>query len=159
MMNKVTPFITFDGRGAEAIKFYCSLFKHSKIHNMETWGPGGPVKEGSLINATFELDGQMFMAMDVDGGFPQGDGFSIYVNCQDQAEVDRLWEGLLSEGGKETACGWLVDRFGFSWQIIPRQLVEYLSMPDSPRKQAVMDAMLKMKKIVVAELDAAYTNA
>jgi len=158
-MSKVTPFLTFDGRAAEAVELYCSLIKNSKVHNIQRWGPGGPVKEGSVISASFELDGQPFMAMDVDGGFPQGDGFSVYVDCKDQSEVDRLWAGLLAGGGKETACGWLVDRFGLSWQIIPKALPEYLNMPDNPKKRAVLDAMLKMKKIIVKDLDAAYENA
>jgi predicted 3-demethylubiquinone-9 3-methyltransferase (glyoxalase superfamily) len=158
-VNKITPFLTFDGRGAEAIEFYCSLFKNAKIHNLEKWGPGGPVKEGSLVSASFELAGQHFMAMDVDGGFPQGDAFSIYVDCADQAEVDRLWEKLTADGGIETACGWLKDRFGFSWQIIPHALVDYMAMPFSPKKKAVIDAMLKMKKIIVKDLDTAYKGA
>jgi predicted 3-demethylubiquinone-9 3-methyltransferase (glyoxalase superfamily) len=162
-MNKVTPFLTFDGRCAEAVELYCSLVKNSKIISMDKWGanaknvPG--VNENSVITAQFELDGQAFMAMDVEGGFPKGDGFSLFVDCDDQAEVDRIWEALTANGGKETACGWLVDRFGFSWQIIPKALMDYQSMPDSPKKRAVIDAMLKMKKIIVADLDAAYEKA
>jgi predicted 3-demethylubiquinone-9 3-methyltransferase (glyoxalase superfamily) len=161
-MNKVTPFLTFDGRCAEAVELYCSLVKNSKIVSMQRWGdnassvPG--VKPSDVITAQFELDGQAFMAMDVQGGFPKGDGFSIYVDCADQAEVDRIWAAL-TDGGKETACGWLVDRFGFSWQIIPKALTNYMNMPDSPKKQAVIEAMLKMQKIIVADLDAAYKNA
>lgn len=157
-MSKVTPFITFDGRGAEAVKLYTSLIKNSKIHSMEQWGPGGPVKEGSLINATFELDGLPFMAMDVDGGFPHGEGFSIYVDCKDQAEVDHLWEKL-SEGGEKQPCGWLKDKYGISWQIIPHALVEYLGMADGPKKQTVLDAMLKMGKIEINGLREAYEEA
>lgn len=159
-MNKVTPFLTFDGRCAEAVELYCSLFKNSKIHRMERWGANAVaasgVNENSVITASFELDGQMFMAMDVEGGFPKGDGFSLYAECDDQADVDRLWAALTADGGKETACGWLVDRFGFSWQIIPKALPEYLNMPDSPKKRAVIDAMLKMKKIEVKGLQEAY---
>lgn len=165
-MSKVTPFLTFDGRCAEAVELYCSLIKNSKIISMDKWGAGasaldagpGGVTPESVITARFELDGQPFMAMDVQGGFPKGDGFSIYVECADQAEVDRIWAGL-TKGGKETACGWLVDRYGVSWQIIPKALGDYMSMPDSPKKRAVIDAMLKMKKLIVADLDAAYKNA
>ena len=162
-MNKVTPFLTFDGRCAEAVELYCSLVKNSKIISMVRWGanaknvPG--VNADSVITAQFELDGQPFMAMDVEGGFPKGDGFSIFVDCSDQAEVDRIWAALTADGGRETACGWLVDRFGFSWQIIPKALMDYQSMPDSPKKRAVIDAMLKMKKIIVKDLDAAYEKA
>ena len=162
-MSKVTPFLTFDGRCAEAVELYCSLIKNSKIHSMETWGTNADAAPGvnanSVITARFELDGQMFMAMDVEGGFPKGDGFSLYAECADQAEVDRIWTALLPNGGKETACGWLVDRFGFSWQIIPRALTDYMSLPDSPKKRAVLEAMLKMKKIIVKDLDAAYKKA
>ncbi len=162
-MNKVTPFLTFDGRCAEAVELYCSLVKNSKIHSMQKWGANASAVPGvtpdRVITAEFELDGQQFMAMDVEGGFPKGDGFSNVVLCEDQAEVDRIWAPLTANGGKATACGWLVDRFGFSWQIIPKALMDYQSMPDSPKKRAVIDAMLKMKKIIVADLDAAYKSA
>jgi predicted 3-demethylubiquinone-9 3-methyltransferase (glyoxalase superfamily) len=159
-MSNVTPFLTFDGRCAEAVELYCSLIKNSRIINMDKWGANASAVQGvtpdSVITARFELDGQTFMAMDVQGGFPKGDGFSIYVQCEDQAELDQIWVGLTADGGKETACGWLVDRFGFSWQIIPKALTVYMSMPDSTKKKAVIDAMLKMKKIIVKDLDAAY---
>jgi len=163
-MSKVTPFLTFDGRCAEAVELYCSLIKNSRIHSMQTWGDNADavdrvVKGKSVITARFELDGQQFMAMDVEGGFPKGDGFSLYAECEDQAEVDRIWAALTTDGGKVTACGWLVDHFGFSWQIIPKALTDYMSMPDSPKKRAVIDAMLKMKKIIVKDLDAAYQQA
>lgn len=153
---KLTPFLTFDGRAAEAIEFYCSLFKNSKIHSIEKWGPGGPVKEGSVINAVFELDGQQFMAMDVDGGFPKGEGFSIFVECNTQDEVDHLWNALTTDGGQEQPCGWLVDRFGFSWQIIPAVLNELIEKAEGAKKQDVINAMLKMKKIIIKDLKAAY---
>jgi predicted 3-demethylubiquinone-9 3-methyltransferase (glyoxalase superfamily) len=162
-MSKVTPFLTFDGRCAEAVELYCSLVKNSKILSMDKWGKNASAVPGvtpdSVITARFELDGQQFMAMDVEGGFPKGDGFSIFVLCDDQAEVDRIWVALTVDGGKETACGWLVDRFGFSWQVIPKVLMDYQSMPDSPKKRAVIEAMLKMKKIIVKDLDAAYEKA
>ncbi len=154
-MSKVTPFLTFDGRGAEAVKLYTSLIKNSKILDMEQWGPGGPVKEGSLINATFELDGQRFMAMDVDGGFAHGEGFSIFVDCRDQSEVDYLWEKL-SKGGEKQPCGWLKDRFGISWQIIPSALPELLGKAEGDKKHDVINAMLKMGKIEIKGLQEAY---
>lgn len=152
---KLTPFLTFDGRAAEAIEFYCSLFKNSKVHSNEKWGPGGPVKEGSVINARFELDGQEFYAMDVDGGFPKGEGFSIFVECKTQEEVDHLWNALTTNGGQEQPCGWLVDRFGFSWQIIPSALNELIEKAEGAKKQDVINAMLGMKKIVIKDLEAA----
>ncbi len=154
-MQKITTFLTFDGRAAEAVEFYCSLFKDSKIHNIERWGPGGPVPEGSVIAATFQLAGQNFMAMDVPGGFPKGEGVSLYVDCKDQAEVDHLWDGL-SEGGEKQPCGWLKDRYGFSWQIIPAALGELITKAEGAKKQAVINAMLKMGKIVIKDLEAAY---
>lgn len=155
---QVIPFLTFDGRAAEAIELYTSLLPNSKIHSLNRWGPGGPLPEGTVVNAQFELNGQPFHAMDVPNGFPTGEGFSLYVQTADQAETDRLWAALTAEGGEEQPCGWLKDRFGFSWQIIPTRLVEILSQPHSPQKQAAIDAMLQMKKIDVAALDAAYAN-
>lgn len=155
-MNRVTPFLTFDGRGAEAVEFYCSLFEDSKIHHIQQWGPGGPVSEGSVINAHFELNGQEFMAMDVDGGFPLGEGFSIFVDCQTQAEVDRLYDGLSADGGTAQPCGWVRDRFGVSWQIVPSALGELMADPDRERANRVLQAMLQMHKINIAQLQAAY---
>ncbi len=152
---KLTPFLTFDGRAAEAIEFYCSLFKNSKVHSLEKWGPGGPVKEGSVINARFELNGQEFYAMDVDGGFPKGEGFSIFVDCKTQEEVDHLWNALTTNGGQEQPCGWLLDRYGFSWQIIPSALNELIEKAEGAKKQDVINAMLGMKKIIIKDLEAA----
>lgn len=154
-MQKITTYLTFDGRAAEAVEFYCSLFKNSKIHRIERWGPGGPVKEGSVLSASFELDGQHFMAMDVDGGFPKGEGVSLYVDCETQEEVDHLWEKL-SEGGEQQPCGWLKDRYGFSWQIVPTALPELLDKAQGAQKQAVIDAMLAMGKIEIQGLQEAY---
>lgn len=155
-MQKITTFLTFDGRADEAVKLYTSLFKNSKVKNIDRWGAGGPVPEGSVLTASFELDGQEFMAMDVPGGFPKGDGVSFFVNCKDQTEVDHLWNGLTADGGEPGNCGWLKDKYGFSWQIIPNALTEFMSKPDSPKKQAMVNAMLKMKKIIVKNLEDAY---
>lgn len=157
-MSKVIPFLTFDGRAAEAVELYTSLVRNSKIHSIDRWGPGGPVPEGQVINAHFELDGQPFRAMDVPNGFPQGEAFSVFVETADQAETDHLWDALTAHGGEEQPCGWLKDRFGFSWQIIPARLGELMSEPHSPGKQAAIDAMLKMKKIIIADLDAAHAG-
>lgn len=157
-MSKVIPFLTFDGRAAEAVELYTSLIKNSKIHSIERWGPGGLVPEGQVLNAHFELDGQPFRAMDVPNGFAGGEAFSIFVETADQTETDRLWDALTAEGGEEQPCGWLKDRFGFSWQIIPARLAELMGEAHSPKKQAAIDAMLKMKKIVIQDLDDAYAN-
>src|SRR5690606_11017371 len=118
-MSTVIPFLTFDGRAAEAVELYTSLVKNSRIQSMERWGPGGPVLEGQVVNAHFALDGQPFRAMDVPNGFAGGEAFSIFVETADQAETDRLWDALAA-GGEEQPCGWLKDKYGFSWQIIPR---------------------------------------
>jgi predicted 3-demethylubiquinone-9 3-methyltransferase (glyoxalase superfamily) len=157
-MQKITTFLTFDGRADEAVKLYTSLFKNSKIKSIERWGAGGPVPEGSVISAAFELDGQEFMAMDVPGGFPKGEGVSLMVQCKDQAEVDHLWNTLSANGGEEQPCGWLKDKYGFSWQIIPKALNDLMAKPDGPKKQAMVSAMLQMKKLIVKDLEDAYAN-
>jgi len=157
-MQKITTFLTFDGRAYEAINFYCSLFKDSKIVSIDRWGKGGPVPEGSIIGAVFNLADQEFMAMDVPGGFPKGEGVSLFVTCETQAEVDHFWNKLTADGGQEQPCGWLVDKYGFSWQIIPTALNELISKAEGQKKQDVVNAMLKMKKIIVKDLEAAYAG-
>ena len=155
MPGKVTTYLTFQEKGEEAVKFYVSLFKSSRIHGVQRWGKGGPVPEGALMNASFELDGQHFMAMDAGPQFQFGEGFSIYVDCEDQAEVDRLSEKL-GEGGQIQMCGWLKDRWGVSWQIIPTVLPRLMGDKDPAKAGRVMQAMLKMKKIVIRDLEEAY---
>lgn len=157
-MQSITPFLTFDGRAEEAIRFYCSLFKDSKIISMDRWDVAGPAAKGSVVGARFRLAGQEFMAMDVPGGFPKGEGVSIYVNCDTQEQVDLLYEKL-SVGGEKQPCGWLKDKYGFSWQIIPSALPDLLSKSQGARKQAVIDAMLKMGKIEIKGLQEAYEKA
>jgi predicted 3-demethylubiquinone-9 3-methyltransferase (glyoxalase superfamily) len=157
-VQKITTFLTFDGRADEAVKLYTSLFKNSKVNNLERWGAGGPVPEGSVLSAAFELDGQSFIAMDVPGGFPKGEGVSLFVECEDQAEVDHLWNGLTANGGEEQPCGWLRDKYGFSWQIIPKAFNDLMQKPDGPKKQAMVNAMLQMKKLIVKDLEEAYAN-
>ena len=155
-MKSVTPFITFDGRAEEAINLYCSLVDNSKVHSVQKWGPDGPVSEGSVLTAEFELNGRRFLAMDVDGGFPLGEGFSLMVDCETQEEVDRLYDGLSADGGEKQPCGWVLDRFGVSWQIVPIRLGELMSDPDREAAQRVTEAMLQMQKIDIAGLEAAY---
>jgi predicted 3-demethylubiquinone-9 3-methyltransferase (glyoxalase superfamily) len=157
-MQKITTFLTFDGRADEAVKLYTSLFKNSKVKSIERWGAGGPVPEGSVLTAAFELDGQEFMAMDVPGGFPKGEGVSLFVECTDQAEVDHFWNGLTSNGGEEQPCGWLKDKYGFSWQIVPKALTDMMAKPDGLKKQAMVNAMLQMKKLIVKDLEDAYAK-
>jgi predicted 3-demethylubiquinone-9 3-methyltransferase (glyoxalase superfamily) len=154
-MQTITPFLWFDGQAEEAMNFYASIFKNSKIGKVSRYGDAGPGPKGSVMTAEFELDGQKFMALNGGPLFKFNESISFSVNCDTQQEVDELW-GRLLEGGTESQCGWLKDKFGLSWQIIPSALMQMLGDKD-PRKSAnVMKAMLQMKKIDIAGLKRAY---
>jgi len=157
MADSVRVCLTFNNRAEEAVKFYVSVFPNSRIVDMtrvET--EGGPIPKGKLLNATFELDGREFRAFDGGESFTFNQGISMDVVCKTQEEVDRYWSKLTSGGGEEVACGWLTDRFGVSWQIIPEALGRMLSDPKSGNADACMNAMMKMKKIDIATLERAY---
>jgi predicted 3-demethylubiquinone-9 3-methyltransferase (glyoxalase superfamily) len=154
-MQKITTFLTFAERGEEAVNFYVSLFKNSKINNIARYGEGGPFTEGSLLNASFELDAQQFMAMDAGPHFRFAEGISLFVDCKTQEEVDRLYDGL-SEGGEKQPCGWVKDKFGVSWQIVPSMLGQLMGDPDRAKAQRVMEAMMTMHKMDIATLQRAY---
>jgi predicted 3-demethylubiquinone-9 3-methyltransferase (glyoxalase superfamily) len=154
-MQKITPFLWFDDNAEEAIKFYTSIFKNSKIGKVTRYGEAGPGKKGSVMTATFELQGQEFVALNGGPHFKFTEAISFVVNCETQEEVDDLWEKL-SRGGQEVECGWLKDKFGLSWQIVPTILPKLLSDPDPAKSQRVMGAMLKMKKLDIARLKQAY---
>ena len=154
MQKKITTFLTYDGQAEEAMNLYTSVFPNSKVTSTRRYGEAGPGEAGSLMTGTFELDGQEFMALNGGSSFTFGQGISLFVNCETQDEVDDLWERL-SEGGEQGPCGWLTDRFGVSWQIIPRQLGELLGDEDTEKANRVMNAMLKMTKIEIAELERA----
>ena len=154
-MPKITPFLWFNDQAEEAMNFYTSIFKNSKISSVSRYGEGGPGQPGSVMTATFELDGQEFMALNGGPLFTFTEAISFFVNCETQAEVDELWEKL-TEGGEESQCGWLKDKFGLSWQIVPSVLGELLNDPDAEKAGRVMNAMLQMKKIDIAGLRAAY---
>ena len=154
-MQKITPFLWFNDQAEEAMNFYTSIFKNSKIGSVSRYGEGGPGPQGSVMTATFELDGQEFMALNGGPLFTFTEAISFFVNCETQAEVDELWEKL-TEGGEEAQCGWLKDKYGLSWQIVPSALGELLSDPDAEKAGRVMNAMLQMKKIDIAGLRAAY---
>ena len=154
-MQKITPFLWFNDQAEEAMNFYTSIFKKSKIGSVSRYGEGGPGQPGSVMSATFELDGQEFMALNGGPLFTFTEAISFFVNCETQAEVDELWEKL-TEGGEESQCGWLKDKFGLSWQIVPSVLGELLNDPDAEKAGRVMNAMLQMKKIDIAGLRAAY---
>lgn len=155
MKNKITTFLTFDDQAEEAMNHYTSIFDNARIVSTQRYGAAGPGPEGSLMSGTFELDGQEFMALNGGPSFSFSQGISLYVDCETQEEVDELWEKL-SEGGEEGPCGWLTDKFGVSWQIIPRALPELLGDEDAERSQRVMNAMLQMSKIDIAGLRRAY---
>jgi predicted 3-demethylubiquinone-9 3-methyltransferase (glyoxalase superfamily) len=154
MQQKITTFLTFDDRAEEAVRFYTSIFPGSRIMRERRYGPAGPGAEGSLMTASFELAGQEFIALNGGPSFGFSQGISLLVDCEDQDEVDELW-AKLSAGGEPNVCGWLTDKFGVSWQVIPRRLGELLDDDDPEKASRVMEAMLGMGKIDVAELEAA----
>ncbi|HEX2981014.1 MAG TPA: VOC family protein [Anaerolineaceae bacterium] len=154
-MHKITPFLWFDDQAEEAAHFYTSIFKNSKINTLNRFNDAVPGPKGKTMSVTFELDGQEFMALNGGPGHPFTDAISLFVNCASQAEIDDLWSRL-SAGGEEGPCGWLKDKYGLSWQIVPAQLVELMSDPDSEKARRVTQAMLQMKKIDIAALERAY---
>lgn len=153
-MSKITPFLWFDNQAEEAMNFYISLFKNSKIENVSRYGEGAPVPAGTVMSATFVLDGQTIMALNGGPQFQFNEAISFYVDCENQAEVDHFWNKLC-EGGAPGPCGWLKDKFGLSWQIIPKRLGQLLGDPNPDRSRRAMEAMLKMSKIDVAALEKA----
>jgi predicted 3-demethylubiquinone-9 3-methyltransferase (glyoxalase superfamily) len=157
MQKKITTFLTYDGQAEEAVDLYTSVFPNSRITSTRRYGEAGPGEEGSLMTATFELEGQEFMALNGGPSFTFGQGFSLFVDCETQEEVDQLWEKL-SEGGERGQCGWLTDKFGVSWQIIPRVLGELLGDEDPEKANRVMNAMLQMGKIEIDGLRRAYES-
>jgi predicted 3-demethylubiquinone-9 3-methyltransferase (glyoxalase superfamily) len=154
-MQKITPFLWFDGKAEEAMNFYTSIFKNSKIGTVSRYGEGGPGAKGTVMSATFQLDGQQFMALNGGPQFTFSPAISLFVNCETQQEVDELWEKL-SEGGKKERCGWLKDKYGLSWQIIPSGLGKMLGDKDPEKSKRVMKAMLQMDKIDINALKQAY---
>ena len=157
MSSSIRPCLVFPERAEEAVRFYVSIFPNSRITSMTRAEAGaGPVSKGQLINASFELDGREFSALDGGPTFQFSEGFSLMVACKDQHEVDRYWAALTAHGGEEGPCGWLKDRFGVSWQIVPQRLGEMLGNPAGGNSEAAMQAMLQMKKLDIAALEKAY---
>src|ERR1700682_6294338 len=142
-MQKITPFLWFDGKAEEAMNFYVSVFKNSKVMGVTRYGDAGPGPKGTVMSATFQLEGQDFFALNGGPQFTFTPAISLFVSCETQQEVDELWEKL-SEGGKKERCGWLKDRYGLSWQIIPTILGKMLQDPDPEKAKRVMQAMLQM---------------
>jgi predicted 3-demethylubiquinone-9 3-methyltransferase (glyoxalase superfamily) len=154
-MQKITTFLTFNDQAEKAVNFYTSIFKNSKILSTSRYGEAGPGPKGALMTATFQLEGQEFIALNAGPTFTFSLGISLFVNCETQAEVDELWEKL-SEGGEKSQCGWLKDRFGVSWQVIPSILGKMLNDKDPKKSQSVMKAMMRMSKIDISALKRAY---
>jgi predicted 3-demethylubiquinone-9 3-methyltransferase (glyoxalase superfamily) len=153
-MQKITPCLWFDTEGEDAAKFYTSVFPNSRIVDLARYGEAGPRPAGTVMTVDFELDGQKFVALNGGPNFTFNEAISFQVSCANQEDVDKYWS-TLSEGGEEGPCGWLKDRFGVSWQIVPDRLVELLNDSDREKSQRVMQAMLSMKKIEIGELEEA----
>jgi len=154
-MQKITPFLWFDGKAEEAMNFYVSVFKNSKVGRVTRYGEAGPGPKGTVMSATFHLDGQEFFALNGGPQYTFTPAISFFVNCETQQEVDELWEKL-SAGGRKDRCGWLQDRYGLSWQIIPSVLGKMLGDKDAGKANRVMQAMLKMDKLDTKRLQQAY---
>jgi len=154
-MSRIHPFLWFDAQAEEAANLYTSIFPNSKIGRTTRYGPGSPGPEGQVMTIEFELDGQPITALNGGPHFKFTEAISMTVSCEDQAEVDRYWTALTANGGQESQCGWLKDRFGLSWQIVPTALPRLLSDPDKAKVQRAMAAMMTMKKLDVAALEAA----
>lgn len=154
-MQKITPFLWFDDKAEEAMNFYAAIFKNSAIGHVTRYGDAGPGPKGTVISATFQLDGQEFIALNGGPHFTFSPATSFFVNCATQEEVDELWEKL-SAGGEKGRCAWLKDKYGVSWQIVPAVLGEMLQDKDARRSARVMAAMLKMTKIDIEALRQAY---
>ncbi len=155
--HKINPFLWFDTQAEDAVKFYTSVFKNSKLGTIARYGKAGPGPEGSVMTATFLLEGIEFVALNAGPHFKFTEAISFVVNCADQEEVDFYWEKL-SAGGEKSMCGWLKDKFGLSWQVVPVRLTELMLDKDPDKAARVMQAMMKMKKIVIAELEKAYAG-
>ncbi|MGI8499300.1 MAG: VOC family protein [Gemmatimonadaceae bacterium] len=153
-MQKITPFLWYNGQAEEAMNFYVSIFKNSKIGRVSRYGDAGPGAKGTVMSATFQLDGQEFMALNGGPQFTFSPAISFFVSCETQDEVDDLWEKL-SAGGRRDRCGWLQDKYGVSWQIIPSVLGRLLSDKDAEKSQRVMKAMLQMDKLDIKRLQEA----
>jgi predicted 3-demethylubiquinone-9 3-methyltransferase (glyoxalase superfamily) len=158
MTQAITPFLWFDGKAEEAANFYVSVFKNSRIHNIYRYGDAGPGPKGSVMTVEFELDGQRFVGLNGGPQYKFTHAVSFAVNCKTQAEVDELW-AKLTDGGQEVQCGWLTDKFGLSWQIIPEGAVELFGGDNPKKSQAAMQAMFGMKKLDIAALRQAYDRA
>ncbi len=154
-MQKITPFLWFDGKAEEAANFYVSIFKNSKILNISRYGEAGPGPKGTVMVVRFQLDGQEFLALNGGPQFTFSPAVSLVANCETQAEVDELWEKL-SAGGEKLNCGWLTDKYGLSWQVVPTLVGELMQDKDAEKTKRVMQAIMGMNKLEIAGLRRAY---
>jgi len=155
-MKKITPFLWFDNQAEEAVNFYTSIFDNSEILSVNRYGEAGPGEAGSVMTIAFRLADQEFVALNGGPIYHFTPAISLSVDCKNQAEVDRLWERLTADGGTPVQCGWLTDKYGLSWQIIPTRLIELISDPDQDKAKRAMAAMMQMVKIDLAAIEAAY---
>ena len=151
-MQKITPFLWFDSQAEEAANFYVSIFKNSKVGAISRYGDSGPGPKGSVMTVAFELDGEKFTALNGGPIFKFTEAISLVVNCENQDEIDYFWEKLTANGGQEVECGWLKDKYGLSWQIVPTILWELVKSDDPKKSERVMQAVMQMKKLDVAKL-------
>ena len=156
-MQKITPFLWFNNNAEEAVQFYTSVFQDTKVLNMVRYTAGGPGPEGEVMTVVFQVQGQTFIALNGGPQFQFTEAVSFVVNCESQAEVDHYWEKL-SEGGQKSHCGWLKDKFGLSWQVVPTAMSGLLSSQDPERTKRVMETMMKMDKLEIAALEQAYNG-
>ncbi|HZH76828.1 MAG TPA: VOC family protein [Archangium sp.] len=157
--QKITPFLWFNQEAEEAVNFYVSLFKDSKILSVSRYGDSGPGPKGSVMAISFQLAGQKFHALNGGPHFKFTEAISLFVDCESQEEVDTLWSKLTADGGQESRCGWLKDRYGLSWQIVPTRFMQMMQDKDPKRTQRVMQAMMTMNKFDLARLEQAYAQA
>lgn len=156
MTNKITPFLWFDNNLEEALDFYKSVFKSVEVFSISRYGEGGPAPAGTVITASFRINGQDFMGLNGGPMFKFTEAISFFIDCKDQAEIDYYWDKLTADGGEESMCGWLKDKFGLSWQVVPSVLGSLLGSPDPEKAGRAMQAMLQMRKLDIAALQAAH---
>jgi two-component system sensor histidine kinase QseC len=157
-MQKITPYLWFDGNAEEAVAFYTSVFKNSKTVNVSHYSEAGPMPAGSVMTIEFEIEGQEFVALNGGPHYKFTPAISLSVSCESQAEIDDLWDKLLAGGGQPVQCGWLTDKFGLSWQIVPRVLLDFMQDKDPVKARRTAEAMFKMVKLDIAALKKAYAG-
>ena len=158
-MQKITPFLWYDNQAEEAANFYVSIFKNSRVLSVVRYGEAGPGPKGSVMTVELELEGQKFVGLNGGPHFKFTEAVSFAINCEAQEEVDYFWEKLTAEGGAESQCGWLKDKYGLSWQVVPTAVIEMLKDKDPEKSERVMKAVFQMKKIDISKVKQAYEGA